>query len=126
MKYMQTHSYKEQLYEPFEWYRTMRATQPVFNHPEWGGWQVFRYSDVSRVLSEYATFSSSSFDDQSDPIGSSILQMDPPRHRQLRSLVSQAFTPRMVAQLEPRITTITNELLDNVANTGQMDVVADL
>ncbi len=123
---MQTHSYKEQLYGPFDWYRTMRTTQPVFKHPEWGGWQVFRYADVSRVLNEYATFSSASFDDQSDPIGSSILQMDPPRHRQLRNLVTQAFTPRMVAQLEPRIAAITNELLDNVVANGQMDVVGNL
>jgi cytochrome P450 len=52
--------------------------------------------------------------------------MDPPRHRQLRNLVSQAFTPRMVAQLEPRITAITNELLDHVADAGEMDVVRDL
>ncbi|MGZ3623011.1 MAG: cytochrome P450 [Ktedonobacteraceae bacterium] len=123
---MQTHSYKVQLHEPFDWYRTMRTAQPVFKHPEWGGWQVFRYADVSRVLTEYATFSSASFDDQSDPIGSSILQMDPPRHRQLRNLVTQAFTPRMVAQLEPGIAAITHELLNNVAAKGQMDVVADL
>ena len=112
----------------------MRATQPVFKHPEWGGWQVFRYADVSRVLSEYATFSSDGrrmaqadgSQGEPDPIGSSILQMDPPRHRQLRNLVSQAFTPRMVAQLEPRITAITNELLDQVAGAGEMDVVRDL
>ena len=32
---MQTHSYKEQLREPFDWYRTMRDTQPVYKHPEW-------------------------------------------------------------------------------------------
>src|SRR6266699_3408231 len=134
MEYMQTHSYKEQLHAPFEWYRTMRATQPVFKHPEWGGWQVFRYADVSRVLSEYATFSSDGrrmgqaggFDAEADPLESSILRMDPPRHRQLRNLVSQAFTPRMVAQLEPRISAITNELLDHVATAGEMDVVRDL
>src|SRR5207302_9864940 len=91
-----------------------RATQPVFQHPDWGGWQVFRYADVSRVLSEHATFSSDArrmaqlegSQGDADPLGSSILQMDPPRHRQLRNLVSQAFTPRMVAQLEPRITAI--------------------
>src|SRR6266567_5364213 len=126
MEYMQTHSYKEQLHSPFDWYRSMRATQPVFKHPEWGGWQVFRFADVTRVLSEYATFSSASFDDQADPLESSILQMDPPRHRQLRNLVTQAFTPRMVAQLEPRITAITNELLDHVTAAGEMDVVRDL
>ncbi len=131
---MQTQNYKEQLHTPYEWYRTMRATQPVFKHPEWGGWQVFRYADVSRVLNEYATFSSDGqrmaqaegSQGEPDPIGSSILQMDPPRHRQLRNIVTQAFTPRMVAQLEPRITAITNELLDHVLASGEMDVVRDL
>ncbi len=134
MEQMQTQSHKEQLHAPYEWYRTMRATQPVFKNPDWGGLQVFRYADVTRVLSEYATFSSDSqrmaqaegSQGEADPLGSSILQMDPPRHRQLRNLVSQAFTPRMVAQLEPRITAITNELLDQVAAAGQMDVVRDL
>src|SRR5947209_3350024 len=131
MEYMQTQSYKEPLHAPFEWYRTMRATQPVFQHPGWSGWQVFRYADVVRVLSEHATFSSDGqrmaqaegSQGETDPLGSSILQMDPPRHRQLRNLVSQVFTPRMVAQLEPRITAITNDLLDNVAASGEMDVV---
>jgi cytochrome P450 len=52
--------------------------------------------------------------------------MDPPRHRQLRSLATQAFTPRVVAQLAPRIEAITNELLDNIPMTGGMDVVRDL
>jgi len=134
MKHMQTQSNKEQLYAPYEWYRTMRATQPVFSNPDWGGWQVFRYADVVRVLSEYATFSSDShrmaqsggFDAEADPLESSILRMDPPRHRQLRNLVTLAFTPRMVAQLEPRITAITNELLDHVATVGEMDVMRDL
>jgi cytochrome P450 len=131
---MQTQSYKEQLHAPYEWYRTMRATQPVYQHPDWGGWQVFRYADVARVLSEYSTFSSDGqrmaqaegSQGNPDPIGSSILQMDPPRHRQLRNLVTQAFTPRMVAQLEPRIAVITNELLDHVASKGEMDMVRDL
>ncbi len=134
MQQMQRHSDKEQLHAPFEWYRTMRATQPVFKHPDWGGWQVFRYADVARVLSDSATFSSDGhrmaqsggFEGEADPIGSSILRMDPPRHRHLRNLVSQAFTPRMVAQLEPRISAITNGLLDHVDAAGEMDVVRDL
>src|SRR5437588_6214625 len=131
---MQTPSYKEPLRAPFERYRVMRPTQPVFKHPDWGGWQVFRDADVSRVLSEHATFSSDArrmaqsegSQDDADPPGSSILQMDPPRHRQLRNLVSQAFTPRMVAQMEPRITAITNELLDQVTAAGEQDVLLNL
>ena len=130
---MQTQSYKEQLHAPFDWYRMMRATQPVAKDQNWeNAWHVFRYADVARVLSEYATFSSdgqrmAQFEGEADPIESSILRMDPPRHRQLRNLVSQAFTPRIVAQLEPRITAITHELLDHVAAaSGHMDMIGDL
>src|SRR5258708_20419346 len=52
--------------------------------------------------------------------------MAPPRHRQLRNLVTQAFTPRSVAQLSERITAIINALLDQVAARGHMDIVDDL
>jgi cytochrome P450 len=128
---MHTPSYREPIDSRLDWYRTMRTTQPVSKTETWNGWLVFRYADVARVLNDYATFSSdgqriAQFERESNPIGSSILRMDPPRHRQLRNLVSQAFTPRMVAQLESRITTITNELLDRVASTGEMDIVRDL
>src|SRR5258708_20571722 len=106
---MQTQSHKEQLQAPFEWYRAMRATQPVFKDPDRRGWHVFRYADVARVLSEYATFSSAGqclaqaegSPGDADPTASSILQMDPPRPRQLRNLVSQAFPPRLLTPLTP-------------------------
>ncbi len=121
---MQTKTNREELYSSYEWYRQMRETQPVFQDPDWGGLHIFRYADVARVLSDHATFSSdesryapAEFRDNS-PISSSILRMDPPRHRQLRNLVSQGFTPRMVAQMEPRIKEITSELIDKVADRG--------
>jgi cytochrome P450 len=41
-------------------------------------------------------------------------------------LVSQAFTPRMVESLRPRIQLLVDELLDAVVETGEMDVLADL
>jgi cytochrome P450 len=129
---MQTKTNREQLYAPYDWYRQMRETQPVYHDPDWGAWHVFRYADAARVLSEYATFSSDESRYQpaeyqeNSPISSSILRMDPPRHRQLRNLVSQAFTPRMVAQMELRISEITNGLLDQVAAKGEMDAIRDL
>jgi cytochrome P450 len=103
---MQIPTSRKQLYASYGWYRQMREAQPVYHDPDWGAWHVFRYADVARVLSDYATFSS----DESrymqaehrdtSPITSSILRMDPPRHRQLRNLVSQAFTPRMAIEAE--------------------------
>lgn len=129
---MQIKTSRKQLYAPYDWYHQMRETQPVYRDPDWGAWHVFRYTDVARVLSDYATFSSdenryvqAEYRDNS-PISSSILRMDPPRHRQLRHLVSQAFTPRMVAQMESRIQEITNSLLDQVATQDEMDIIKDL
>jgi cytochrome P450 len=129
---MQTKTNRQQLYAPYDWYRQMRETQPVYRDPDWGALHLFRYADVARVLSDYTTFSSDESRYESpesrdtSPISSSILRMDPPRHRQLRSLVSQAFTPRMVTQMESRIKEITSGLLDQVEAKGEMDAIRDL
>ncbi|QBD76046.1 cytochrome P450 [Ktedonosporobacter rubrisoli] len=129
---MQTKPNREQLTASYNWYRQMRETQPVFFDPKMQGWHIFRYDDVARVITDHTTFSS----DESNflppeyrnatPISSSMLRMDPPRHQKLRQIVSQAFTPRIVAQMEARIKEITNGLLDQVVAKGEMDVVRDL
>src|SRR3954471_1107919 len=110
----------EQPLNPFPRYDAMRHSEPVFQDPDTGVWHVFRYEDVQRVLSEHATFSSRFGGD--DPSGqlfaASLINTDPPRHRQLRSLVSQAFTPRSVDELAPRIQALTDELLDPVVAAG--------
>jgi cytochrome P450 len=86
---------------------------------------VFRYADVEQVLTDYKLFSSVRNPEvtQARP---NILNMDPPRHRQLRNLVTQAFTPRSVAQLTERITAIVTQLLDEAASNGHMDIIDDL
>jgi cytochrome P450 len=129
---MQPKPNREQLTASYDWYRQMRETQPVFFDQKVQVWHIFRYDDVARVLSDHATFSSdqnrfvpAEYRDSS-PISSSIVRMDPPRHRKLRQLVSQAFTPRMVAQMEFRIKEITSGLLDQVVAKGEMDVIRDL
>jgi cytochrome P450 len=124
---MQTRT-KDDALNPFPWYRLMRETQPVYYNPQYRFWQVFGYEDVQRVLSDYTSFSSvfGGGGERRDPLGSSLISMDPPRHRQLRNLVTQAFTPRSVAQLSERITAIVNQLLEQVAATGRMDIIDDL
>ena len=111
--------------DPFPWYAMMRENAPVFLDPRRRSWSVFKYNDVQRVLSEHSVFSSE-FGGSDQPLNASMVSMDPPRHRQLRSLVTLAFTPRAIARLEPRMVEIVNELLDRVAPQGRMDVVSDL
>ena len=112
--------------DPFPWYEMMRASLPVAYDPRSRFAAVFRYADVQRVLSEHETFSSAFMGGDHSPLGSSLISTDPPRHRQLRNLVTQAFTPRAVARLEPRIRQIVTELLDAVAPAGRMDVIDEL
>ena len=119
----------EQSMNPYPHYEAMRETAPVFHDEQTGIWQVFKYDDVHRVLSEHATFSSQRPDDDQSETGrlfaASLINTDPPRHRKLRSLVSQAFTPKAVEALAPRIAEITEELLDGFASAGTADLVKE-
>lgn len=116
--------------DPFPQYERMRATAPVFQDDQSGSWHVFRYDDVQRVLSEHATFSSRMGGDNPSGTGqlfaSSLITTDPPRHRQLRSLVTQAFTPKAVDALAPRIAGLTDELMAEIAGKGSADLIRDL
>src|ERR1035438_5256694 len=79
-----------------EWCREMRATQPITYDNEYG-WLLFRYKEVVQVLSDYATYSSEyEIPAQMPEESRSIITMDPPRHQQMRSLVTQAFSARTI------------------------------
>ena len=52
----------------------------------------------------------------------SMLELEPPRHTRLRSLVLRAFTSRRIAALEPEIATLTHQLIDAFP-TGRFDLL---
>lgn len=120
----------EQPLNPFPHYEVMRRSDPVSQDRESGVWHVFGYGDVQRVLSDHATFSSRFGGDNPSETGqlfaASLINTDPPRHRQLRSLVTQAFTSRAVEALAPRIAALTEELLDPVVPAGSTDLIEQL
>ena len=117
----------------FAWYQQMLATEPV-RRDEQGVWHVFRHADVMRVLGDPATFSSDTRVVLPEPeredlmlfARGNIVNMDPPRHREVRALVNQVFTPRVVAGLEPRISEVTTSLLDAVDDAGDGEAAFDL
>lgn len=94
-------------------------------------WNVYGYPEAIEVLSDPSTFSSDTARllpmgiDESMTEGD-LLQTDPPDHRELRKLVSHAFTPKVVADLEPRIADLTRGLLDAVAGQDQFDLMTSL
>ncbi len=83
-------------------------------------WHVLGHPEAGAVLSDPVVFSSdlTALQPDQDDLAlfqrGNLLRMDPPRHRALRWLVGQAFTPRVVADLEPRIAGLTTGLLDEV------------
>lgn len=113
--------------DPFSHYAHMRATSPVFFDPQQQVWMVYGYDDVRTILSDHATFSSRYLDNVpgTEPLRQSMAVSDPPHHTKVRGLVSRAFTPKAVADLEPRIEAISHQLLDRVIETGRMDIIAD-
>jgi cytochrome P450 len=95
-------------------------------------WQVLGHPEVDAILTDPGTFSSDltkvmpAQDDYEIFQRGNFVRMDPPRHRKLRGLVSQAFTPRMVAGLEPRIAEVTTELLDAAEGNDRLDLIETL
>ncbi|HLZ61711.1 MAG TPA: cytochrome P450, partial [Ktedonosporobacter sp.] len=123
---------KEFTLPPLEWHRamrswsrTMRDTQPVWYDEEHGNWRLFRYEHIVSVQSDSQTFSSEAHDEGHER-ATSIIGMDPPRHQHLRSLVTQAFSARTIAQLAPSIQAITTALVEPTLSAQQMDIIADL
>ncbi|HEY7065544.1 MAG TPA: cytochrome P450 [Chloroflexota bacterium] len=121
--------------DPYPFYATMRREHPVAYDERTGFWGVYRYDDVRQVITDHDAFSSDRTHllKDADPqrierlrVASSLVGTDPPRHRLLRDLVSRAFTPRAIAQLEPHIAELTDGMLDAVVPAGQMDLIADL
>jgi cytochrome P450 len=55
-----------------------------------------------------------------------FLFLDPPDHTRLRKLVSKAFVPKVVNELQPEITRLVDGLLDGIAERGRFDAISDL
>lgn len=108
---------------PYPTYASMRRDHPIYFDAMSNCWMVFRYAEVEYVLNHPALFSSSAMGGPGSPLGQSLIATDPPRHRELRSMVDKAFTPRRVEQLAPRIQEIAHRLLDKVAGQARFDFV---
>ncbi|MBB5959241.1 hypothetical protein FHS29_005861 [Saccharothrix tamanrassetensis] len=114
------------------WLRGERPAEPVRFDEETGTWTVYGHEEACAVLGDPKTFSSAHVNeifpvqvDESMRAGN-LLDMDPPDHRKLRNLVSKAFSAKVVADLEPRITALTHELLDAAVDGDRLELVDGL
>ena len=115
--------------DPYPYYAELRRDRPVYREPRYGGYLLTRFDDVLEALLDADTFSSAQ---GPGPAPSTSLNppaalpaTDPPYHDQLRALVNRGFTPRRVAQSEPRIREITGRLVGAMEG-GEIDLVPAL
>ena len=116
--------------DPFPLFARARREQPIYPHPGLPITSVFRYADTQAILRDPQTWSNQfppppGIDPEKLP-PPSMLGQDPPQHTRLRGLVNQAFTPRIIRRLEPRMHEIANELLDRALEHGEVDFVEAL
>lgn len=116
---------------PHAFFAQLRTTKPLFYVEGLDAWVLTTYEDALWLLKD-ARFTKDNrkiAQDEDNPYQEmasymrNMLMTDPPDHTRLRSLVSKAFTPRMIEQLRPRIQQITDELLDAVEAQGSMDLI---
>jgi cytochrome P450 len=117
--------------DPYPTYHRLRVEEPV-HHSPLGFWVLTRYEDVvaslrdPRLIKEpIASFVAARFGAPLPAMGLSMLDRDPPDHTRLRSLVSKAFTPKVIEGLRPRIQQIVDGLLADAEAKGSMDLIEE-
>jgi cytochrome P450 len=128
----------EQQENPFDVLELARREQPVFFAEKFGLWVVTRHDDVLAVLKDHRSFSSEgalksspgpyppevqAVLDEGAPDMPYIIEVDPPLHDRIRGLITKAFTPRRIAELEPRVHAISDELINAFAADREGDIV---
>lgn len=114
---------------------------PVFFHPQMQVWVITKHADVVAMLKDNQRFSIIGAIDSASmfapealevlrPVfplfAHSLLNMDPPEHTRLRTLINKAFSPRQVARLEPDMRRIVDQAIDRLIGEGQADLVEQL
>ena len=122
----------EFLADPYPTYHRLRDEDPV-HHSPLDFWVLTRYEDVAAVLRDprfikepLVSMVAARFGVTVPPgVGLSMLDRDPPDHTRLRSLVSKAFTPRVVEGLRPRLQKIVDDLITRAEAVGRMDLIEE-
>jgi cytochrome P450 len=117
--------------DPYRVYRRLREEAPLYYNDTHDFFAVSRFDDVEKGLLDAQTYISGKGAileiikaDIEIPPGVIIFE-DPPTHTIHRRLLSRAFTPRRVAELEPKIREFCAHSLDALAGRDQVDFIAD-
>ena len=105
-------------------YREMRDDHPVYIDPHGGFVALTRFEDVRAASLDWETFSSA-LKVEARHQKPSIAGMDPPRHSQLRAVLSRGFTTKRVQDLEEQVRVVARDLIGQFRGRGHCDLVAE-
>jgi cytochrome P450 len=115
---------------PWDIYRRLREEAPVYYNEEYDFYALSRHEDVAAAYKDFETYSSaygldlSTVRSDEPMMAKMIIMMDPPEHRQMRSLVNKVFTPRAIEALRPMVTATIDRYISGV-DRDRFDVVQD-
>jgi cytochrome P450 len=132
----------QNLVSPWIMNQRLRDEAPVFQDPNSGIFFISRYADVVAMARDHQTFSSVMLagggravnsDDaevleimaQGYPNVATMLTQDPPLQRRYRKFVDSAFGPANLKKLEPYITEISNQLINNFQDKGECEFLSE-
>jgi cytochrome P450 len=119
--------------DPYPWYRLLREESPVRPMPD-GSWLLTRHADCEQVYKDPRSFSSDKKAEFRPKFGDSPLFVhhttslvfnDPPLHTRVRRLIVGALTPRAIADMEPPLVLLVDDLLDRMAGAATVDLIED-
>lgn len=125
---------------PYGAYETMRDEAPVWFDERLQSYVITRHEDVRSVLADTERFvNSRSANKRARTMSPKILELyeqkgwvpaptlagrDDPEHREMRALFNHAFRPKRIAALEPQISRLADELIDDFIDDGTCDWVS--
>jgi cytochrome P450 len=124
------HPYSQEYFDnPYEIYKRMRDEAPIYYDEQEDFYALTRHADVAAAFKDHDAFSSARGCDlamvrKEEPPQQSIIFMDPPDHRHMRSLLNKAFTPRAIQSQKETVTELIEHYLGK-ADPDNFDVVQD-
>lgn len=122
--------------DPYCAYAQLHENAPVFFWREYGCWCCVAYDVVNRLLRDkrfgrenrwgpplVSGKERSHLADFDAVERHSMLELEPPLHTRLRTLVNRAFVSRQVARLRPEIKTMAHRLIDSFERSGEADLL---
>ena len=112
--------------DPWAYYAWLRDEHPVWFDANTNMYAISRHADVIEVSRNTEHFISGLGVRPVNAVPLSIVSMDDPEHTRQRRLLSRGFTPRQVRKMTEHVRELTNEVIDEVEGSGEIDFVGDL